>query len=92
MYNISEAGVNKLIQSLQTLKATGADGIRAWLLRFLWTDLALVLTIVFQFLQGSINQGVIHSKGMENGKCGTSILKEGKNKVENYRPLSLYNM
>eukprot|EP00105_Crassostrea_gigas_P018256 XP_011436304.1 PREDICTED: uncharacterized protein LOC105334520 [Crassostrea gigas] len=54
--NISEAGVNKLIQSLQIHKATGADGIPARLLRFLGADPAPVLTV---FFQASINQGVI---------------------------------
>lgn len=43
--NISEAGVNKLIQSLQISKATEADNIPARLLRFLGADIAPVFTV-----------------------------------------------
>lgn len=39
-----------------------------------------------------VNKLRSYFNGMENGKCGISILKEGKNKVENYRLFLFYNM
>ena len=82
---ISEPGIRKILQKLNPYKACGRDNIHPRVLRELATDIAPILTIIFQ---SSINTGVVPSDWRDANV--SPIYKKGTHyDPANYRPVSL---
>ena len=82
---ISEQGVLKQLSSLNPNKASGPDQIPPWFLKTFATDIAPILTDVFQ---DSIDSGTVPRRWKEANVC--AVFKKGrKSDPANYRPISL---
>ena len=83
--SISRSGILKLLQNIDTNKATGPDGISGMLLKTLREEMADILVLIFQ---KSIDCGKLPSAWKE--AYITPIFKKGdKSLASNYRPVSL---
>ena len=82
---VEEDGVFKLLKDIDPNKSTGPDGIPPFILKELASEIAPILTLLFQ---ASLSQGVIP----QDWKLAhvTPIFKKGDpHKPSNYRPVSL---
>lgn len=83
--SISKAGVLKLLLNVKENKATGPDGIPGNLLKICASELADVLTLLFQ---ASLDQGRLPEAWKQ--AFIVPVFKKGDRKrIENYRPISL---
>ena len=82
---VSEEGVLKLLQQLNPNKASGPDAIPPSTLKELATEIAPIITVIFQ---RSLDSGKLPSTWLSANI--TPIFKKGeKYKASNYRPVSL---
>jgi hypothetical protein len=83
--NIHTQGVKNLLQKLKVNKASGPDNLPAYILRETATEIAPVLTAIFN---QSLKTGTLPQDWLKANIA--PIFKKGnKNLAENYRPLSL---
>ena len=82
---VSTDGVEKLLKNLNPNKATGPDGISPRVLREFASEIAPILTIIFQT---SIDSGTI-PKDWKNANISPIHKKGDRTKASNYRPVSL---
>ena len=83
--SVSKAGVLKLLLNVKENKATGPDGIPGNLLKICASELADVLTLLFQ---ASLDQGRLPEAWKQ--AFIVPVFKKGdRRRVENYRPISL---
>ena len=82
---ISEQGVLKQLSSLNPNKACGPDQIPPWFLKTFATDIAPILTDIFQ---DSMDSGTVPYRWKEANVC--AVFKKGKKSdPANYRPIFL---
>ena len=83
--SVSTFGVEKLLKNLKTSKAMGPDNIHPWVLRELATDLAPMISHLFQH---SITTGEVPKDWKKANVC--PIFKKNDSSLpSNYRPVSL---
>jgi len=78
-------GVASLLKILNHHKATGPDNIPAYFLKELSTELAPILTLIFQ---SSLHQGIL-PKEWKAANVIPIFKKGNRSLASNYRPLSL---
>ncbi|KAI8487906.1 hypothetical protein Bbelb_343540 [Branchiostoma belcheri] len=82
---VSTGGVEKMLQGLNSSKASGPDQIQPWFLKLTANEIAPVLTNIFQH---SLNTAEIPKDWRDANIC--AIFKKGDRAVpSNYRPVSL---
>jgi len=82
---ITVQGVVKLLTGLNPNKAQGPDEISPRLLKELHTEIAPILTIIFQ---RSLDTSTV-PKDWKHAKITPAFKKGSKSKPSNYRPISL---
>ena len=82
---INLKGVEQQLRSLIEDKAAGPDQLYPWLLKMAATEIAPILTDIFQI---SIREGKLPKLWREANIC-CSFKKGDKSNPENYRPISL---
>ena len=80
-----ELGVDKLLTGLNPNKVQGPDEISPRLLKELHTEIAPILTIIFQ---RSLDTGIV-PKDWKHAIITPAFKKGSKSKPSNYRPISL---
>jgi hypothetical protein len=83
--NIHTKGVEKLLQKLKVNKASGPDDLPAFILRETATEIAPVLTAIFN---QSLKTGTLPEDCLK-ANIAPIFKKRNKNLAENYRPVSL---
>jgi hypothetical protein len=83
--NITSPGIEKLLLNLSPHKAAGPDNIRPRILKELATDIAPILSIIFE---RSLHTGQV-PKDWKKANVAPIFKKGDKYKAENYRPISL---
>jgi len=82
---ITVQGVEILLPGLNPYKAQGPDEISPWLLKEIHTEIAPILTIIFQ---RSLNAGIV-TKDWKHAIITVAFNKGSKSKPSNYKPISL---
>ena len=82
---VSTKGVEKLLKNLNPNKATGPDGISPRVLKEFASEIAPILTIIFQ---ASLDSGTI-PKDWKHANISPIFKKGERTKASNYRPVSL---